>query len=53
MVKSNKNKLRLHKKRKNIYLDYAASFLPNPGSIHSEGIKVKNILNNARLNVAK
>ncbi len=53
MVKSNKNKLNLKTKNKSIYLDYAASFLPNPGAIHSEGLKVKDALNKGRNMVAK
>ena len=38
---------------KNIYLDYAASAMPNPSSIHREGIFVKKKLENARRQVAE
>jgi cysteine desulfurase len=39
-------------KSNEIYLDYASSVLPNPGSIHSFGLKAKNKLQNARREVA-
>ncbi|MCM2339249.1 MAG: cysteine desulfurase [Burkholderiales bacterium] len=45
MAKSNR-------KLKNIYLDYAASVLPNPSSIHSLGVKAKKDLQKARKEVA-
>lgn len=49
MPKSNKV---LGKKMNKIYLDYAASASPNPSSIHNEGVKAKNNLENARIKVA-
>lgn len=42
MLKSNK------KTKKTIYLDYAASALPNPSAIHTEGIWAKSKLEKAR-----
>ncbi len=39
-------------KSNNIYLDYAASVLANPSSIHALGINAKKKLENARKNVA-
>lgn len=44
MVKSNKNK-------KNIYLDYASSLIPNPSSIHKDGVKQAKKLKDARMKV--
>lgn len=40
------------KSNKNIYLDYAASVLPNPSSIHSAGVLAKNKLESSRTIVA-
>ena len=40
------------KSNKLVYLDYAASVSPNPSSIHTEGIKAKIELKNARKEVA-
>jgi len=37
---------------KSIYLDYAAAALPNPSSIHEQGIEVKSHLEGSRKNVA-
>ncbi|MEI6580638.1 MAG: cysteine desulfurase family protein [bacterium] len=55
MLKS-KGKLNLPSKTKasagKVYMDYAASFLPNPSSIHSLGIEAKSRLENARKEVA-
>jgi len=39
-------------KSNNIYLDYASSVSPNPSSIHTEGVKAKSRLENARAKVA-
>lgn len=39
-------------KSKKIYMDYAASVLPNPSSIHALGVENKNKLENARKEVA-
>ncbi len=54
MAKSNKKTAKkLGKKRKkDIYLDYAASVLPNPSSIHAEGVHAKTQLEEARKNIA-
>lgn len=52
MVKSNLFTSSRTKKLPNIYLDYAASALPNPSSIHREGVLAKNKLQNARKEVA-
>ena len=38
---------------KNIYLDYAASILSNPSSIHALGVQAKKKLENAHTEVAK
>jgi cysteine desulfurase len=38
-------------KSKNIYMDYAASALPNPSSIHSFGVQAKNKLEKTRKDV--
>ncbi len=46
MLKSNRNKV------KNIYLDYAASVLANPSSIHRAGVEAQNKLGHARGEVA-
>ena len=40
-------------KTREIYLDYAASILPNPSSIHKYGVEAKRNLENARMTVAK
>ena len=40
------------KKSRKIYLDYASSATPNPGSIHEVGVEAKQKLQNARKNVA-
>jgi len=45
--------LKSTKKNKEIYLDYAASILPNPSSIHKYGVEAKRNLENARMTVAK
>ena len=45
--------LKSTKKNKEIYLDYAASALPNPSSIHKYGVEAKRNLENARMTVAK
>ena len=39
-------------KSKQIYMDYAASVLPNPSSIHAEGVEAKRKLEKARREVA-
>jgi len=39
-------------KSKNIYMDYAASVVPNPGSIHTLGVEAKAKLEKARKKVA-
>jgi len=52
MPKSNKTDVRSGKKPRNIYMDYAASFSPNPSSIHSLGLEAKTKLQNARKKVA-
>lgn len=39
-------------KSRKIYLDYASSVLPNPSSIHAEGVEVKKKLENARKKIA-
>ncbi len=49
MPKSNQKPI---KTKQNIYLDYAASALPNPSSVHFLGMMTKNKLQNARKNVA-
>jgi cysteine desulfurase len=54
MAKSNKNtgKNKDKKRKKDIYLDYAASVSPNPSSIHARGIAAKTKLEEARKNIA-
>ena len=41
-----------NKKERNIYLDYAASVLPNPSSIHKQGVSAGKKLQDARIKVA-
>lgn len=52
MPKSNSPRLGGVKKSKKIYLDYAASALPNPSSIHEFGVNAKRKLENVRRDVA-
>ncbi len=40
------------KKSKKIYVDYASGAMPNPSSIHEEGVKAKKNLESARKDVA-
>lgn len=50
--KNNKNTLKLRVKQREIYLDYAASNVPNPSSIHKKGVEAKVKLEKARQGVA-
>jgi cysteine desulfurase len=52
MPKSNLPRRGGVEKPHNIYLDYAASVLANPSSIHKAGVDAKNKLQNARAGVA-
>lgn len=52
MVKSNVSRRSFPKAGKQIYLDYASSVSPNPGSIHELGVISKQKLENARTRVA-
>lgn len=49
MSKSTRQKIKTVKK---IYVDYAASVLPNPSSIHGDGVAMKTKLQNSRIMVA-
>lgn len=49
MAKTSK---KISNKIESIYMDYASSAKPNPGSIHNLGVKAKNELENARKMVA-
>ncbi|MCE9585047.1 cysteine desulfurase [Candidatus Nomurabacteria bacterium] len=52
MKKSKKKINNIKFKKKNIYIDFSASFLPNPSSIHDLGVKARKDLENARKEIS-